>query len=131
VSSGFSEPGTILVADDSATILAMVSTRLSRAGYQIVTATRGDDALRLAREYQPQLALLDVEMPGLDGVEVTRQIRADDELAGTLVVLLTGLSDESEVAAGLAAGADAYLTKPFSPQDLQTQVEKLIGAART
>ena len=131
MSRDYSEPGTILVADDSATILAMVSTRLARAGYEVVTATRGDDALRLVQEYQPQLALLDVEMPGLDGVEVTRLIRADEELAETLVVLLTGLSEESEIAAGLAAGADAYLTKPFSPQDLQAQVEKLIGAART
>jgi DNA-binding response OmpR family regulator len=130
VSSASHEPDTILVADDSATILAMVSTRLSRAGYNVVTATRGDDALRLMREYQPRLALLDVEMPGLDGVEVTRRARADEGLAETVIVLLTGLSEESEVATGLAAGADAYLTKPFSPQDLQTQVEQLIGTAR-
>jgi CheY-like chemotaxis protein len=66
-------------------------------------------------------------MPGLDGVEVARRIRADEALAGIFIVLLTGLSEESEVAAGMAAGADAYLTKPFSPQDLQTQVERLIG----
>ena len=130
MSPAFSEPATILVADDSATILAMVSTRLSRAGYHVVTATRGDDALKLVQEYQPRLVLLDVVMPGLDGVEVTRRIRADEELAETVILLLTGLSEESEVATGLAAGADAYLTKPFSPQDLQAQVEQLIGAAR-
>jgi CheY-like chemotaxis protein len=119
----------ILVAEDSMTILAMVSSRLTRAGYEVVTATRGDEALRFVQENHPRLALLDVEMPGLDGVEVTRQIRADPALAGTLIVLLTGHSEESEIAAGLAAGADAYLTKPFSPQDLQTQVSKLIGGA--
>jgi DNA-binding response OmpR family regulator len=79
------------------------------------------------QETRPRLALLDVEMPGLDGVEVTRQIRADEALAGIFIVLLTSLSQESEVATGIAAGADAYLTKPFSPQDLQTQVEALIG----
>jgi two-component system phosphate regulon response regulator PhoB len=108
----------------------MVSTRLLRAGYNIVTATRGDDALRLIQEYQPRLVLLDVEMPGLDGVEVARRIRADGDLAETIIVLLTGLSEESEVATGLAAGADAYLTKPFSPQDLQAKVEQLIGSPR-
>ena len=111
------------------TILAMVSSRLERAGYDIVTATRGDDALRLAQENRPRLVLLDVEMPGLDGVEVARQHpRGRDASQGPFIVLLTSLSEETEVATGMAAGADAYLTKPFSPQDLQTQVEALIGA---
>jgi len=127
MSSAFSDAGTILVADDSMTILAMVSSRLTRAGYDVVTAARGDDALRLVQEKRPHLVLLDVEMPGLDGVEVARRIRADEALAGTFIVMLTSLSEASEVAAGMAAGADAYLTKPFSPQDLQTQVGQLIG----
>ena len=130
MSSAFSDAGTILVADDSMTILAMVSSRLTRAGYDVVTAARGDDALRLVQEHRPRLVLLDVEMPGLDGVEVARRIRADEALAGTFIVMLTSLSEASEVAAGMAAGADAYLTKPFSPQDLQTQVEQLIGTPR-
>jgi len=127
VSSALPLSDTIVVADDSMTILAMTSSRLERAGYDIVTATRGDDALRLVQETRPRLVLLDVEMPGLDGVEVARRIRADEALAGTFIVLLTSLSEESHVAEGMAAGADAYLTKPFSPQELQTQVEKLIG----
>jgi DNA-binding response OmpR family regulator len=105
----------------------MVASRLERAGYEIVTATRGDDALRLVQESRPRLVLLDVEMPGLDGVEVARRIRADEALAGTFIVLLTSLSEPSEIAAGIEAGANAYLTKPFSPQDLQAQVEELIG----
>ena len=116
----------ILIADDSMTILAMVSSRLTRAGYDVVTATRGDDALRLAQENRPRLVLLDVEMPGLDGVEVARRIRADATLAETSILLLTSLSEESHIAAGMEAGADAYLTKPFSPQDLQSQVEQLL-----
>lgn len=127
VSSALPQSDAILVADDSMTILAMVSSRLERAGYDVVTAARGDEALRLAQENRPRLVLLDVEMPGLDGVEVARRIRADETLAGTFIVLLTSLSEASEVATGMAAGADAYLTKPFSPQDLQTQVEQLIG----
>jgi two-component system, OmpR family, alkaline phosphatase synthesis response regulator PhoP len=127
VSAALPQSDTIVVADDSMTILAMTSSRLERAGYDVVTATRGDDALRLVQENRPRLVLLDVEMPGLDGVEVTRQIRADETLAGTLIVLLTSLSEESDIATGIAAGANAYLTKPFSPQELQTQVETLIG----
>ena len=130
VSSAVPDSDTIVVADDSMTILAMVSSRLARAGYDVVTASRGDDALRLVQENRPRLVLLDVVMPGLDGVEVARRIRADAALAGTFIVLLTSLSEDSEVATGMAAGADAYLTKPFSPQDLQTQVEVLIGAPR-
>lgn len=127
MSSAFDQSDTIVVADDSMTILAMTSSRLERAGYDIVTATRGDDALRLVQENRPRLVLLDVEMPGLSGVEVTRLIRADETLAGTFIVLLTSLSEETDIATGIDAGADAYLTKPFSPQELQTQVEKLIG----
>jgi DNA-binding response OmpR family regulator len=127
VSSAPPKSDTILVADDSMTILSMVSSRLTRAGYEVVTATRGDDALRLVQENRPRLVLLDIEMPGLTGLEVAREIRADEALAGTFIVLLTGLTSESEIATGKAAGADAYLTKPFSPQDLQTQVEQLIG----
>jgi two-component system, OmpR family, alkaline phosphatase synthesis response regulator PhoP len=127
VSSAFPQSDTIVVADDSMTILAMTSSRLERAGYDIVTATRGDDALRLVQEHRPRLVLLDVEMPGLSGVEVTRLIRADETLAETSIVLLTSLSEETDIATGIEAGADAYLTKPFSPQELQTQVEKLIG----
>ena len=92
VSSALPQSDTILVADDSMTILAMVSSRLERAGYDVVTATRGDDALRLVQENRPRLVLLDVEMPGLDGVEVTRRIRADEALAETFIVLLTSLS---------------------------------------
>jgi CheY-like chemotaxis protein len=127
MTSALPQSDTILVADDSMTILAMVSSRLERAGYDVVTAARGDEALRLVQENRPRLVLLDVEMPGLDGVEVARRIRADEALAETFIVLLTSLSEASEVATGMAAGADAYLTKPFSPQDLQTQVEQLIG----
>ena len=118
---------TVLVADDSMTVLAMVSARLERAGYDVVTATRGDEALRLAQELRPRLVVLDVEMPGLDGVEVARQLRADESLAGMLIILLTAHTEAEEVASGLAAGADDYLTKPFSPQELQARIEQLLG----
>jgi two-component system alkaline phosphatase synthesis response regulator PhoP len=118
---------TILVADDSKTILAMVSSRLNRAGYDVITATRGDEALRLALERQPRLVVLDVEMPGLDGVEVARRLRAGRESPGLRIILLTAHDEPDEIARGLEAGADDYITKPFSPQELQTRIDRLLG----
>jgi two-component system alkaline phosphatase synthesis response regulator PhoP len=123
--AGFDEA--ILVADDSVTILAMVSARLGRGGHEVITAARGDDALALARERHPRLVVLDVEMPGLDGIEVTEQIRADPALVGTLVILLTGNANPEHVNAGMVAGADAYVTKPFSPQALELEIDRLLG----
>ena len=117
----------VLVADDSMTILAMVTARLERAGYDVLTATRGDDALRLARERQPVLVVLDVEMPGSDGIEVTRAIRSDTGLAHVPIVLLTSNSTPDAVEGGLVAGANAYVTKPFSPQELEVAVDGLLG----
>jgi DNA-binding response OmpR family regulator len=117
----------ILVADDSMTILAMVTARLERAGYDVLTASRGDDALKLARERQPMLAVLDVEMPGADGIEVTRALRGDAGLADIPIVLLTSNSTQDAVEHGLAAGANSYVTKPFSPQELEAAIEDLLG----
>ena len=115
------------MADDSVTVLSMVSARLERAGFDVVTAGRGDEALRLIEELHPRIALLDVEMPGLDGLEVTRRVRADEALTSTIVVLLTAHTAEAEIADGFSAGADAYLTKPFSPQELEAKVSELLG----
>src|ERR1700704_1402699 len=117
----------ILVAEDSMTILAMVTARLERAGYDVLTATSGDEALRLARERQPVLAVLDIEMPGIDGLEITRAFRSDIGLAHVPIVLLTGHSTQEAVERGLDAGANAYVTKPFSPQELEAAVEGLLG----
>jgi len=109
------------------TILAMVTARLERAGYDVLTATRGDDALRLARERQPVLVVLDVEMPGSDGIAVTRALRNDIGLADVPIVLLTSNSTPDAVEGGLVAGANAYVTKPFSPQELEVAVDGLLG----
>jgi DNA-binding response OmpR family regulator len=119
----------ILIADDSMTILSMVSARLSRAGYEVVTATRGDDALQMAQERQPRLVVLDVEMPGLDGIEVARRLRAGVLPPETRIILLTARDEPEMIASGLAAGAgaDDYITKPFSPQELQARIERLLG----
>jgi DNA-binding response OmpR family regulator len=116
----------VLVADDDEDILLLVTTRLARDGYEIVSAARGDRALELARERRPRLAVLDVGMPGLDGFEVLERIRADAELQDTRVLLLTAKAQESDVRRGYDAGADAYVKKPFSPAELSARVRALL-----
>jgi DNA-binding response OmpR family regulator len=124
-----SEP-LILVADDDDDILLLVTTRLRRDGFNVVSASRGDQALDLAREHKPALAVLDIGMPGLDGLEVLEQIRADEDLRGMLVLLLTAKAQESDVRRGYDSGADAYIKKPFSPAELSTRVRALLDEAQ-
>jgi CheY-like chemotaxis protein len=117
----------VLVADDSRTVLAMVSSRLERAGYEVVSVANGEEALALAEQRLPALIVLDVEMPRLDGLEVTRRLRANEATREIPIVLLTGNTHTNEVEAGREAGATAYVTKPFSPQALQAQIEDILG----
>ena len=120
-------PRTVLVADDDEDILQLVSFRLERAGYTVVTAADGQQALAAARQHQPDLAVLDVMMPGLNGYEVTRQLRADPATAAIPVILLTARVQEADVSRGFEAGADDYLRKPFSPQELRSRVQAILG----
>ena len=99
----------VLVADDDEDILQLLSFRLERAGYDIVQARNGDEALRLALELVPALAILDVMMPGLDGFEVTRELRRNEATSATPVILLTAKAQATDVAGGMAVGADDYL----------------------
>lgn len=117
----------ILLADDDITTLTMVSARLQRVGYDVVTASRGDDALALTLGRRPLLIVLDLDMPGMNGIEVTRTLRADPSFGSTPIILLTSHSDDEHTEAGLAAGANAYIVKPFSPQDLAKRVDQLLG----
>jgi DNA-binding response OmpR family regulator len=117
----------VLVADDDEDILLLVTTRLRRDGFDIISARSGDEALARVRERRPALAVLDIGMPGLDGVQVLEQIRADDDLREMLVVLLTAKAQESDVRRGFEAGADAYVKKPFSPADLSARVRELLA----
>lgn len=118
---------TVLVAEDDEDILLLVATRLKRDGFDVVTARTGAEALALVRERRPQVAVVDIGMPPPDGLEVTRQIRADAELAGTRLLLLTAKAQESDVRRGLEAGADAYVSKPFSPAELSARVRALLS----
>jgi DNA-binding response OmpR family regulator len=122
-------PGTrplVLVADDDKDILQLLRLRLELLGYAVVQAANGVEALELAREQEPALAILDVMMPGLDGLEVTRQLRAGN--SPIPIILLTARIQESDVSAGFDAGADAYLGKPFDAVDLRNKVEELLGS---
>jgi DNA-binding response OmpR family regulator len=119
----------VLVADDDDDILLLVTTRLRRDGFEVVQASSGDEALRLAHEKRPRVAVLDIGMPGLDGLEVLEQIRADDELREMRVLLLTAKAQESDVRRGFETGADAYVKKPFSPAELSTRVRDLLDGA--
>jgi DNA-binding response OmpR family regulator len=116
----------LLVADDDEDILQLLSFRLELAGYEIVQARTGTDALRLALELRPALAVLDVMMPGLTGYEVTRELRRNEETRAMPIILLTAKAQASDVAQGMAAGADDYVTKPFDAGDLKERVERLL-----
>ena len=116
----------VLIADDDEDILQLLSFRLERAGYEIVLARSGDEALRLALDLLPAVAILDGMMPGLDGFEVTREIRRNAATSTTPVILLTARAQASDIARGMAAGADEYLKKPFDARDLVDRVDRLL-----
>jgi DNA-binding response OmpR family regulator len=117
----------VLVADDDRDILQLVSFRLERADYEVVQANDGEEALRLVKELHPDLAVLDLMMPKLNGYEVIREIRRDEETKAIPVILLTARVQEADVARGFEAGADDYLKKPFSPQELRARVQAILG----
>ena len=112
-----------LVADDDEDILALVSLGLQKAGYAVVAAADGRKALEAVRERKPDLAIVDVRMPEVDGLEVIRQIRADERCGDMPVIALSAGVRESNVAEGLEAGADEFVAKPFSPRKLIELVE--------
>jgi DNA-binding response OmpR family regulator len=120
----------VLVADDDDDILLLVTTRLRRDGFEVISARNGEEALALAQERHPAIAVLDIGMPKLDGLEVLQRIRADDTLKEMRVLLLTAKAQESDVRRGYEAGADAYVRKPFSPGDLSVRVRELVDTPR-
>ena len=117
----------VLVADDDPDILTLVGFRLERAGYEVLPARDGEEALALALERQPDLAILDVMMPKLDGYEVTQRLRSNQATSGMPVILLTARVQEADITRGFEAGADDYIKKPFSPQELRARVQAILG----
>jgi len=117
----------VLVADDDPDILALVALRLEHDGYEVVRAHDGQGAIDRALERTPDLALIDVSMPRLDGYEVTARLRENDATSRIPVILLAARAQEADVARGLEAGADDYVTKPFSTDELRSRVQAALG----
>ena len=120
---------TILIADDEPSLRLLVNATIASDEYDVVEAMDGDEAWTLIRQHRPRVVLLDVQMPGRTGLDLTRAIRDDPDLSRTCVILLTSKAQQADVQAGLDAGADRYLTKPFSPLELLRVVEHALEAA--
>lgn len=117
----------LLIVDDEDGVRALVRMTLDNGDYQIIEASEGLEALDLAREFRPDLVLLDVMLPDLSGMDVCRKIKDDPGLASTTVVMLTARAQTSDVGDAEEAGADGYFTKPFSPIALTRKVESILG----
>jgi DNA-binding response OmpR family regulator len=116
----------VLVADDEEDILQLVRRVLERAGFEVMVARDGVQALELAQTRTPAAAVLDVTMPGLDGLEVVRQLRANPATVGVKVLILTARAQQADIDRATSAGADDYLAKPFRPDDLRARIEALL-----
>jgi two-component system OmpR family response regulator len=119
---------TAVIIEDDPEIRHILSEVLESAGFSTVSVGNGIDGVRAVLTYQPLLATVDVNMPGIDGFEAARRIRAAQ--SDTYIIMLTGLNDEADVVAGLGAGADDYLLKPFRPRELRARVEALLRRTR-
>lgn len=119
----------VLVAEDDEDILRLVEIRLQQDGYAVLCARNGEEALRMAAERRPALALLDVQMPKVDGYEVTRRLRADEATQAMVIIILTASVRDTELERAFDAGADDFLRKPFSPADLATRVRAALESA--
>ena len=117
---------TVLIADDDPDLVALVARRLSNAGYTVITASDGEEALRMAEEHLPDLAVLDVMMPKLTGLDVTHRLRENPETQHILVMLISAGFQNNEIW-GLPAGADDYVKKPFGPQELPNRVQAMLA----
>ncbi len=120
-------PATILVAADEQDIRELVAYRLSRAGYAVLQARDGEEAFQLVTVQVPDMAVLDVMMPRLSGFDLTQRFRATPATQRMPVLLMSASVQEADISRGLAAGADGYLTKPFTPDELLAQVEELLA----
>ena len=125
------QPATILVADDEQDIRELVAYRLSRAGYTIIEARDGEEAFDLAAGQPPDMAVLDVMMPRLNGFDLTERLRHTPATQRLPILLMSASVQEVDISRGFAAGADGYLTKPFTPDQLLTRVRDVLsrGAA--
>jgi DNA-binding response OmpR family regulator len=117
----------VLIADDEANIVISIEFLMKREGFNVLVARDGEEALAKVRSERPDLVLLDVMMPKKNGYEVCQAIKGDPEFAATRILMLTAKGRDTEVAKGLAIGADAYMTKPFATRDLVAKARELLG----
>jgi DNA-binding response OmpR family regulator len=117
----------VLVAEDDPDIRDLVVFRLERSGWQVIEAGDGQQAIDLTRDHRPDVLVLDWMMPVKSGLEVVAELRADPDLAGTPVLILSARAQEPDIVQGFKAGANDYLTKPFSPQELHHRVQALLA----
>jgi DNA-binding response OmpR family regulator len=119
----------ILVVDDEPFICRSLSFVLRKENYVVFEARNGEEALALIRKERPDLVFLDVMMPRMNGFEVTKQVKEDPDLSGIKIILLTAKGQDSDRATGEEAGADDYMTKPFSPTKLLERARRMLGVA--
>jgi len=120
---------TVLAVDDESDVLLVVKTALQAEGYRVLTAPDGPDALKTAQEEKPDLILLDVMMPGMDGFEVLEKLRENEETCDIPVIMLTGLSERERIRSAIERGTKYYIVKPFEFQDLLSKVRLAIEDA--
>ena len=116
----------ILVVDDEQDLVKLIRYHLEKEGYKVISAYNGEDALFLTRKERPDLIILDLMLPGIDGLEICKKLKADQELAHTAIIMLTAKGEESDITMGLKLGADDYMTKPFSPKELVARVQAVL-----
>src|SRR5215813_8169818 len=119
-------PATVLVVEDEPAIQELIAYNLKQAGHQPLRADNAEQAMRLVQSALPDVVLLDWMLPGLSGIELARRLRADRRTRGIPIIMLTARSDEQEKISGLEAGADDYITKPFSPRELNARVKAVL-----
>ncbi len=121
---------TILIVDDEEDIIELIRFNLRNEGYEVLTTQTGEGAIKMARQSQPDLMVLDLMLPGIDGLEVTRYLRNNDQTRDMPIVMLTAKGEESDIVAGLELGANDYISKPFSPRVLIARIRAILRRRR-
>ncbi|MGH9360858.1 MAG: response regulator [Thermoanaerobaculia bacterium] len=117
---------TILVIEDDSDIIEIIQYNLEREGFRVLTATNGEKGIEVARSRRPALIILDLMLPGADGIEVCKSLRSAPDTRQIPIVILTAKAEESDIVLGLGVGADDYVTKPFSPQELLARITAVL-----
>ncbi|UJS16597.1 MAG: response regulator [Candidatus Jettenia sp.] len=121
----------ILIVDDEQDLVKLIRYHLEKDGYKVLSASNGEDALFMARRERPELVVLDLMLPGIDGLEVCKKLKTTPELTTIAIVMLTAKGEESDITVGLKLGADDYITKPFSPKELIARIQAVLRRIKT